>query len=175
MEVNTYRRTLRSPVTVRLCRPIGQQTPVFEPDRWPGFIDYACVLQRTGAPEHAEKLIAEAMALLETFLMSGVVATGVGNVEFTMAELHALNGQPQQAMAALRRAAPQGGLTRDGLWWLRELPQFDSLRGDPAFTSLVAEQEAKSAAQRQRLADQNLLLTPQQVLQAEGFSYEPFP
>ena len=36
------------------------------------------------------------------------------------------------------------------------------------------QQEAKLATQRQRLADEGMLLTPEEVLQLEGFSFDPF-
>ena len=151
----------------------SQEIPQFDSDKWPSTIDYAYVLQRTGAAEHAAKLIAETMALLEAQLVAGVVSVFRDfNLQANMAQLHALNGNAQQAVAALRRAAQQGGL--HCLWCLRKLPQFDNLHDNADFISLIAEQEAKLAAQRQRLADEGMLLTPEQVLALENFSYDPF-
>ena len=65
-----------------------------------------------------------------------------------------------------------GGLTC--LWCLRLEPHFDSLRDDADFISLIGEQEAKIAVQRQRLADESMLLTPEEVLQLQDFSFNPF-
>jgi len=151
----------------------GQEIPEFDPDRWPDFIDYAIVLQRTGAAVRTAPLIAEAMALLEAQIVAGVV---VGPVAYTLqthlAQLHAISDNRDQAMTALRRAASQGGLTC--LWCLRLEPHFDSLRDDADFISLIGEQEAKIAVQRQRLADEGMLLTPEEVLQLQDFSFNPF-
>jgi tetratricopeptide (TPR) repeat protein len=151
----------------------GQETPQFDPDKWPGVINYAYVLQRTGAAEHATELIAETMALLEAQLVAGVVSVFRDfNLQANMAQLHALNGNAQLAMAALRRAAQQGGL--QCLWCLRKLPQYDNLHDNADFISLIAEQEAKIDAQRQRLADEGMLLTPEEVLALNDFSFDPF-
>ncbi len=155
-----------------LLKP-GQTRVQFDPDRWPDFIDYVYILQRTGAPERAAVLIAETKALLEAQLAAGVeIAPDDLKLQFHAAQLHAMSDNPQQAMAAMRRAVLPGGV--NCTWCLHNYPHFDSLRGDAAFTALIAEQEAKVAAQRQRLAAEEMLLTPQQVLELEGFTYDPF-
>ena len=160
----TMQRSLQKP---------GQEFPEFDPERWPDFIDYASVLQHTGAAERAAALIAETMALLEAQVMAGVVFDPVGyTLQTRLAQLHAMSGNTDQAIAALHRAASQGGLIC--LWCLRTEPSFDSLRGDALYISLIAEQEAKLVAQRQRLADEGMLLTPAEVLRLEDFSFDPF-
>lgn len=60
------------------------------------------------------------------------------------------------------------------LWCRRKLPQYDNLRDNADFISLIAEEGAKVAAQRQRLIDEGMLLTPEQLLQLESFTYDPF-
>lgn len=57
---------------------------------------------------------------------------------------------------------------------LRVSPFYDGIRHEPAFAALIGEQETKMAAQRQRLADTELLFTPEEVLQLEDFSFDPF-
>ncbi len=160
----TMERSLRRP---------GQEIPEFDPHRWPDFIDYAIVLQRTGEAERAAALIAKTMALLEAQVVAGVVRGPIwATLQTHLAQLHAMSGNSNQAMAALRRAASQGGLTC--LWCVRFDPHFDSLRDDADFISLIAEQEAKLATQRQRLADEGMLLTPEEVLALNDFSFDPF-
>ena len=154
-------------------RQPGQEFPEFDPDRWPDFIDYAIVLQRAGEAGRAAALVAEATALLEAQVEAGVVFGPLWATLHThLAALYAMNSDTDKAVAALRRAASQGGLTC--LWCLRIGPYFDGLRDDPDYISLIAEQEAKIAAQRQRLADEGLLLTPEEVLQLDDFSFDPF-
>jgi hypothetical protein len=53
-------------------------------------------------------------------------------------------------------------------------PHWDNLRDEPEFDRVLAEMEASKAVQRQRLADEGMLLTPEEVLQLEDFSYDPF-
>jgi hypothetical protein len=48
------------------------------------------------------------------------------------------------------------------------------LRDDPAFAALIAELKAKVDAQRQRLADEGMLLRPDELLALEVLSFDPF-
>ena len=155
-----------------LLKP-GEAVPRFDPDNWMWVIDYALALQRTGASERAQELIDETMAFIESQLAAGVVWGPLGfNLQVSLSALHAMSGNTQQVMAALRRASSQGGLTCT--FCLRRFPHFDNVRDDPDFAKLVTEQEAKLSDQRQRLADEGMLLTPEQVLQLEEFSFDPF-
>ena len=103
------------------------------------------------------------------WIVSGVFGL---NLNLYLAQLNAISGKTEQAMTALRNAASEGGLTCTHC--LHNFPHYDSLRDDPAFNLLIADQEAKNAAQRQSLADDGMLLTPEQVLQLEEFSFDPF-
>jgi len=87
------------------------------------------------------------------------------------AELFAMNGDSAQAIESLR------GLFEDGFsqtTLLRASPQFDNLRNDPGFISLMAEMEERVSAQRQLLAAEGMLLTPQEVRALENFDFDPF-
>ena len=155
-----------------LSKP-GQEVPRFKPDIWPAFIHYALALQRTGAAGRASELIGEIMALIRVQLEAGVVIGPFDiHLEFNMGQLHAMSDHKQEAIAALRRAASQGGLTCT--WCLRLMPHFDSLRDNAAFEALITGQEAKLATQRQRLDDEGMLLTPAEVLQNKNLSFDPF-
>lgn len=151
----------------------GQDTPAFDRERWPELIDYAYVLLRTGAPERAAKLIGETRAILQQQIGAGVVsvANGPFDLQGRAALLHAMSGRTREAADALRRSAQRGAL--NCLWCLRTYPQFDSLRDDPEFVTLLEEQESKRDVQRQRLADEGMLLTPEQALTAQ-LAYDPF-
>jgi hypothetical protein len=95
-----------------------------------------------------------------------------GSPEDARALLDAMDGRNREAVDHLRRSAQQGGLTC--FWCLRTWPQFDSLRKYREFVSLLEEQAAKRDAQRQRLASEGTLLTPEQVLAIGQFAYDPF-
>ncbi len=130
-------------------------------------------MQHTGDPILAAELISEILALLESQLAIGVVISNRAlHLQDYVGKLHALNGDIEKAMTALHHAAAQGGLTC--VPCLRKQPFYDNLRDEAQFVTLVVEQKAKIAAQRQRLADEGLLLTPAEVLQLESFNYDPF-
>jgi len=155
-----------------LLKP-GESAPRFDPDQWKALIEYALVLQRTGSPERAAVLIDEIKAFIETRIAAGAVRDGFDmNFQFWLSALHAMSGDTQQAIAALRNAAPQGGLTCSHC--VRMWPHWDNLRGEPEFERVLDEVEADKAAMRQRLADEGMLLTPEQVLALESFDFDPF-
>ncbi len=151
----------------------GQTVSRFDPDHWAPFIEYALALQRTGSPERAAELIGDIRVFIETRVAAGVVRDAFDlNFQFWLSALHAMSGDTQQAIAALRHAAPQGGLTCTHC--VRMWPHWDNLRGEPEFDRVLAEVEADKEVQRQRLADEGMLLTPEEVLQLEEFSFDPF-
>lgn len=133
-------------------------------------VNYALALQRTGASRRASALIAEALALTEEQINSGMQYYGEwtnvrAGPQFHAAALHAIRGDTRQCLEALRRDASGGSASCPVclLIW----PHFDGLRDDPAFIALVARQDEVNATRRQRLADEGLLLTPEQVLSLE--------
>ncbi|MEE8527306.1 MAG: tetratricopeptide repeat protein [Gammaproteobacteria bacterium] len=151
----------------------GQTVPRFDPNHWQPLIEYALALQRTGSPERAAELIGDIRAFIETRVAAGVVRDRFDlNFQFWLSALHAMSGDTQQAVAALRHAAPQGGLTCTHC--VRMWPHWENLRGDPEFDRVLAEVETSKAVLRQRLADEGMLLTPEEVLQLEEFSFDPF-
>ena len=151
----------------------GGTDPLFDPDHWLPFIDYALALQRTGADKRAAELIAEVAAFIETRIADGVVGDRFDmNLQFWLSALYAMSDETGKAIAALRKAAPQGGLTCTHC--LRMWPHWDNLREMPEFDRVLVEVEASKAVQRQRLADEGMLLTPEEVLQLENLVYDPF-
>ena len=144
-----------------------------DPGQWLNFLDYAVVLQRTGSDERATRLVDEVLVLIEEQLANGVIEGPASlPLRFFQAAAFAMNGNSREAIAALRLASTKGELSC--ILCLQINPHFDSLRADPDFAAFVAEQEAKLDAIRQRLADEGMLLTPDEVLQLEDFSFDPF-
>ena len=60
--------------------------------------------------------------------------------------IHAVRGEKQQAIAALRKAIDAG---KRRFWWELREPFFDAMRSDPEWMALIAELDADIAAQRQ--------------------------
>jgi hypothetical protein len=83
-------------------------------------------------------------------------------------ELHALRGDKERALAALREGAAKGIRY---MWRLRLLynPNLESIRDTPEFAAIVAEIEADMAAQlaRVREMERNGELEPIPELAAE--------
>jgi hypothetical protein len=154
-------------------REIGQDIPHVDPDLWwPWFIDYALLLQRTGEPGRASELISDLLSLIEPQLNSGaVIAQQSLHLDVYLAQLHALGGDYELASSALARAV-RNGMTCE--FCLRTVPHFEGMQDDPEFVALLAGIKAGNAAQRQILADEGLLLTPEEVLALEHFDFDPF-
>ncbi len=77
----------------------------------------------------------------------GWIGYGIADVK-----IHALRGDKQKALSALRQAIDEGWR---GLWWyfLERNPNLESLRGEPEFQAMVAEIEADMAAQLERVRE----------------------
>ena len=67
-------------------------------------------------------------------------------------KIHALRGDKQKALSALRQAIDEGWRS---LWRysLKQNPILESLHGEPEFQSMVAEIEADMAAQLARVRE----------------------
>ena len=92
------------------------------------------------------------------------------HLQFLYAKLQgALNNAPG-AVAALQQALREGHRCVPCLGF----PHFDTVRDDPGFVAVLHDYEMKVAADRQRLADEGMLLTPEQVLQLKDFSFDSF-
>jgi hypothetical protein len=157
----------------RFLSGTGTSELIFDPDHWHPFIAYALTLQRTGSPQRAAELVDEVTAFIETRIAAGVVRDSHDlNFQFWLSALHAMAGDTGKAIAALRNAAPQGGLTCTHC--VRMWPYWDALRDKPEFNQVLDDAEAGKAVMRQRLATENMLLNPAEVLQLEDFSFDPF-
>ena len=67
-------------------------------------------------------------------------------------KVHALRGDRQKALSALRQAIDEGWRS---LWWysLKQDPNLESLHGEPEYPAMVAEIEADMAAQLARVRE----------------------
>jgi TolB-like protein len=151
----------------------GETALRFDPDYWIPLVDYALVLRRTGNEQRADELAAELAAFLEARIaMGGVVDRLDLNLQFQLSSVEAIRGDTDRALRALRNAAGQGGLGCTHC--VRMWPHWESIRDEPEFETIVSAQEARHAVQRQRLADEGMLLTPKQVKALDELAFDPF-
>ena len=108
-------------------------------------IDLAAILIESGQHERAQALLTDASTFVERNPPTGIF--GVGTMA---ASIHALRGEPDQAIAALRTAINAGWI--ENWWWvLRYDPSLASLRRTGEFQSIVTSMEAKMATERARV------------------------
>jgi hypothetical protein len=71
---------------------------------------------------------------------------------FADVQIHAIRGDRQKALSALRQAIDEGWR---GLWWyhLEHNLSLESLHDEPEFQAMVAELQAEMAAQLERLRE----------------------
>jgi tetratricopeptide (TPR) repeat protein len=130
--------------------PIGERSNVY--DVWEAFsvtLDLAAAYLHAGEKAKAESLL----SLIETELPHWPqIGTWVWGYGYADAELHALRGDRERALAALREGAEKGirYLWRFHLLHNRNL---DSIRDTPEFAAIVAEIEADMAAQLARVRE----------------------
>jgi predicted Zn-dependent protease len=117
---------------------------------WEAFIvtlDLASAYLRAGQEAEAESLLSLVESELPHWPRTWEWGHGIADVE-----LHALRGEKEKALAALREHAETG--TRD--MWRRQFlynPNLESIRDTPEFAAIVAEIEADMAAQLARVRE----------------------
>ena len=112
-------------------------------------IDLALVLRAEGDNRRAEVLLDRAMR----FVQSGTTARlGVGGYGIAEVQIHALRGEQQQALDALRQAIDEGWR---GFWWfyLKNNPNLESLQEKPEFKLMVQQVETRMTKHEEILGD----------------------
>jgi tetratricopeptide (TPR) repeat protein len=104
-------------------------------------IDLALVLSKTDEQEQADLLLDRRFQHIQTRSRLGFRGYWIDDVK-----IHALKGDKQKALSALRQAIDEGWRS---LWWyyLKQDPSLESLHDEPKFQAMVAEIEADMAAQ----------------------------
>ena len=139
---------------------------------WMELIFFAFALQRTGEEDSAHILIGDLATLLEKHISEGVVWHWNFGAQFLASLLDAISGRNHEAIEHLLEGLSQKVANHTG--FVQRWSLFDGLRGDPEFEALVEEGQARLEAERQRLADEGLLLTPKEVMALEDFRFNPF-
>jgi tetratricopeptide (TPR) repeat protein len=144
--------------------------PTLRPDitPWEAFLvalDLASAYLRAGEVMKAESLLSLIESELPHWPQTGAYFSGYGYADV---ELHALRGDKERALVALREGAAKG---IPFMWRFHLLynPNLESIRDTPEFAAIVAEIEADMAAQlaRVREMERNGELEPIPELAAE--------
>jgi len=104
-------------------------------------IDVYPVLIRTGELELADRLLESAAQFLEGYFRKSTGGFGWADVE-----IHALRGDADKAMTAMREAVDEG--LRHYWWHLPDLFNLQSIRDDPRFKAMMGEMAADMAQKR---------------------------
>jgi tetratricopeptide (TPR) repeat protein len=140
----------RYPVLAKGQLPIGERSNVY--DVWEAFsvtLDLAAAYLHAGDKAKAESLLSLVESELPHWPQVGSWIWGYGYADV---ELHALRGDKEKALAALREGAAKG--TRY-MWRFQLLhnPNLESIRDTPEFAAIVAEIEADMATQLARVRE----------------------
>ncbi|MBT8136790.1 MAG: tetratricopeptide repeat protein [Gammaproteobacteria bacterium] len=126
---------------------LGEKAPQVDLRNYAAAVGFAHLLQQQGRTESAAVLLDAAMQVLSGVPRQARAWEGVGVLD---AEIHALQGRTDEALAAIRQAIVAGW--RDE-WWYQEKynPHFDELRQHPGFVQLFDVIRADLARQRERV------------------------
>jgi TolB-like protein/Flp pilus assembly protein TadD len=121
-----------------------KQNPLVDVTNYGHAIHFAYLLQATGETDRANLLLERALAVTETLPTQGIYGYGLHKVA-----IYAMQGQKERALAALRQAADQGG----ALLMFVFHREFASLQEAPEYQAIIAEIDARRAAQRKRVLE----------------------
>ena len=111
-------------------------------------LDLASAYLHTGREAEAESLLSLIEFELPRWLTHSMWGHGIAD-----AELHALRGEKEKALAALRKHAETGLGGDQWRWQLLYNPNLESIRDTPEFAAIVAKIEADMAAQLARVRE----------------------
>jgi hypothetical protein len=151
---------------------VGLDPRTFDPDLyWVHYIDYALILHRAGEVDAAADLAGQIQAHFDRQISDGIeVAYSGDHLQFLYAKLQGALDDAPGVVAALQRALREGHRCVVCLGF----PHFDTVRDDPGFVAVLHDYEAAVAADRHRLADAGMLLTPAEVTRLEALDFDPF-
>ena len=122
--------------------------PVVDYSNYSQAIDLSSLLQKAGDQAHAELLCSGAFAIIRDLPRLGISR----GYRIEDVRIHALRGNKDLALAALRKAVDAGWRT---MWpfYLKHEPILESLHGEPEYQTILAEVEADMAAQLARVRE----------------------
>jgi tetratricopeptide (TPR) repeat protein len=124
-----------------------QTSPRIDETNFNAAVDLALVLQKSGEPERATRLLESSEGVIRRLPRLGQGGYGLADVQ-----IHALRANKDKALVALREAERAGW--RGALWrYYRDIdPTLESIRNEPEFKAVFADIERDMARQRAELA-----------------------
>jgi TolB-like protein/Tfp pilus assembly protein PilF len=124
---------------------LNEDNPELRYDNYWAAINLALALSKTGEQQRADLLLDRSFQFIQT-----MPRLGTGGHLFADVQIHALQGEKQKALSALRQAIDEDWRF---LWWylLKHDPSLESLHDETEYQAMVAEIEADMAAQLARV------------------------
>jgi tetratricopeptide (TPR) repeat protein len=110
-------------------------------------LDLASAYLHAGQEAEAEPLLSLVEFELPYWSTDSLIGHGIAD-----AELHALRGNKEKALAALQKHV-EAGFRHQWRWKLLDSPSLESIRDTPEFAAIIAEIEADMAAQLVRVRE----------------------
>lgn len=139
---------------------------------WEEYLYYGIALYRNGDVNAAAQLLADTEAMLSSMIHKGVsVDQFLFRLHESLAHVYVTRGEYDMALDTLRQGAAVSWLC---LPCLQRDSYYDPIRDMPEFQEILADVERWARKQRDRLAEEGMLLTPEEILALENFDFDPF-
>jgi tetratricopeptide (TPR) repeat protein len=127
---------------------LSEENPTVDRSNYGEAIELALIFSRAGEQRRADQLLDRSLQQIQRLpRRGGVAGYGIADVQ-----IHAIRGERQKALSALRIAIDEGWRR---FWWydLKHGPSLESLHDEPEFQAMVEEIQADMAAQLARVRD----------------------
>ena len=121
--------------------------PVVDGSNYGPAVDFACLMQMTGDPDRAARLLDGSERVLHSNQRMGWEGYGMLDVQ-----IHALRGDKVKALAAMREAEMAGWRSFGWRYYRDFDPNLAAIRNEPEFKAVFADIERDMASQRAELA-----------------------
>jgi tetratricopeptide (TPR) repeat protein len=124
---------------------LSEENPTVDRSNYQAAIDLALVFSRAGERQRADRLLDRSFQQIQLIPRLGGAGYGIADVQ-----IHAIRGERQKALSALRVAIDEG--LRSSWWYTREHDlSLESLHDEPEFQAMIEEIRTEMATQLARV------------------------